>query len=154
MILWKVSNLWLWKVSTPGLLGLLYIKKVKKKNKSNQMVWELQCMLLFAPLSEWLWMGHIQAIDWVLEEFPMRPWTPRGLCSPLNQHCWAQIDHYIQVLSCKQNCVTELASHPSREKPFEDFLPSHYNYLQFAYYNSKACFPLSWQLLTRKPKAR
>ncbi|XP_020770327.2 prolyl 3-hydroxylase 1 isoform X1 [Odocoileus virginianus] len=44
-------------------------------------------------------------------------------------------DHYIQVLSCKQNCVTELASHPSREKPFEDFLPSHYNYLQFAYYN-------------------
>uniref|UniRef100_A0A8C9M5K9 procollagen-proline 3-dioxygenase n=1 Tax=Panthera tigris altaica TaxID=74533 RepID=A0A8C9M5K9_PANTA len=43
--------------------------------------------------------------------------------------------HYIQVLSCKQNCVTELASHPSREKPFEDFLPSHYNYLQFAYYN-------------------
>ncbi|EAX07143.1 leucine proline-enriched proteoglycan (leprecan) 1, isoform CRA_b [Homo sapiens] len=44
-------------------------------------------------------------------------------------------DHYIQVLNCKQNCVTELASHPSREKPFEDFLPSHYNYLQFAYYN-------------------
>ncbi|XP_051843883.1 prolyl 3-hydroxylase 1 [Antechinus flavipes] len=44
-------------------------------------------------------------------------------------------DHYIQVLSCKQSCVTELASHPSREKPFEDFLPSHYNYLQFAYYN-------------------
>ncbi|XP_003462554.1 prolyl 3-hydroxylase 1 [Cavia porcellus] len=44
-------------------------------------------------------------------------------------------DHYVQVLSCKQNCVTELASHPSREKPFEDFLPSHYNYLQFAYYN-------------------
>lgn len=44
-------------------------------------------------------------------------------------------DHYVQVLNCKQNCVTELASHPSREKPFEDFLPSHYNYLQFAYYN-------------------
>uniref|UniRef100_A0A8D0ZTI6 procollagen-proline 3-dioxygenase n=2 Tax=Sus scrofa TaxID=9823 RepID=A0A8D0ZTI6_PIG len=44
-------------------------------------------------------------------------------------------DHYIQVLSCKQSCVTELASHPGREKPFEDFLPSHYNYLQFAYYN-------------------
>lgn len=58
-------------------------------------------------------------------------------------------DHYVQVLSCKQNCVTELASHPGREKPFEDFLPSHYDYLQFAYYNSKAsllflsCFSLS-----------
>uniref|UniRef100_A0A8C5KCM3 procollagen-proline 3-dioxygenase n=1 Tax=Jaculus jaculus TaxID=51337 RepID=A0A8C5KCM3_JACJA len=44
-------------------------------------------------------------------------------------------DHYVQVLNCKQSCVTELASHPSRDKPFEDFLPSHYNYLQFAYYN-------------------
>lgn len=46
-------------------------------------------------------------------------------------------DHYMQVLSCKQGCVTELASQPGREKPLEDFLPSHFNYLQFAYYNSK-----------------
>ncbi|XP_069731015.1 prolyl 3-hydroxylase 1 [Phaenicophaeus curvirostris] len=45
-------------------------------------------------------------------------------------------DHYMQVLSCKQGCVTELASEPSREKPLEDFLPSHFNYLQFAYYNN------------------
>ncbi|NWR79272.1 P3H1 hydroxylase, partial [Centropus unirufus] len=44
-------------------------------------------------------------------------------------------DHYMQVLSCKQGCVTELASEPSREKPLEDFLPLHFNYLQFAYYN-------------------
>ncbi|XP_060114726.1 prolyl 3-hydroxylase 1 [Heteronotia binoei] len=48
----------------------------------------------------------------------------------------AIIDHYLQVLSCKQACVTELASEPGREKPLEDFLPSHFNYLQFAYYNS------------------
>ncbi|XP_005281880.2 prolyl 3-hydroxylase 1 isoform X1 [Chrysemys picta bellii] len=45
-------------------------------------------------------------------------------------------DHYGQVLSCKQSCVTELASQPGRDKPIEDFLPSHFNYLQFAYYNS------------------
>ncbi|NWJ12090.1 P3H1 hydroxylase, partial [Crypturellus undulatus] len=45
-------------------------------------------------------------------------------------------DHYMQVLSCKQGCVTELASPPGREKPLEDFLPSHFNYLQFAYYNN------------------
>ena len=32
-------------------------------------------------------------------------------------------------------------------------MPSHYNYLQFAYYNSKVYFPLS-QLLLTKPKAR
>uniref|UniRef100_A0A8D0BPN0 procollagen-proline 3-dioxygenase n=1 Tax=Salvator merianae TaxID=96440 RepID=A0A8D0BPN0_SALMN len=48
----------------------------------------------------------------------------------------AIIDHYMQVLSCKQGCVTELASHPGQEKAAEDFLPSHFNYLQFAYYNS------------------
>uniref|UniRef100_A0A670IQ31 procollagen-proline 3-dioxygenase n=1 Tax=Podarcis muralis TaxID=64176 RepID=A0A670IQ31_PODMU len=48
----------------------------------------------------------------------------------------AIIDHYTQVLSCKQGCVTELASQTGSEKPIEDFLPSHFNYLQFAYYNS------------------
>uniref|UniRef100_A0A8C4KKA1 procollagen-proline 3-dioxygenase n=1 Tax=Dromaius novaehollandiae TaxID=8790 RepID=A0A8C4KKA1_DRONO len=48
----------------------------------------------------------------------------------------AMTDHYMQVLSCKQGCVTELASQPGRDKPLEDFLPSHFNYLQFAYYNN------------------
>ncbi|XP_053853611.1 prolyl 3-hydroxylase 1 isoform X2 [Vidua macroura] len=48
----------------------------------------------------------------------------------------AVTDHSMQVLSCKQGCVTELASQPGQEKPLEDFLPSHFNYLQFAYYNS------------------
>ncbi|XP_059807790.1 prolyl 3-hydroxylase 1 [Hypanus sabinus] len=46
-------------------------------------------------------------------------------------------DHYIQVLNCKQNCVTELATRPDREAPVEDFLPTHFDYLQFAYYNSE-----------------
>lgn len=44
----------------------------------------------------------------------------------------------MQVLSCKQHCVVELASHTGRDKPFEDFLPSHFNYLQFSYYNSES----------------
>lgn len=52
-------------------------------------------------------------------------------------------DHYMQVLSCKQGCITELALQPGREKPLEDFLPSHFNYLQFAYYNSKQLGALS-----------
>lgn len=46
-------------------------------------------------------------------------------------------DHYLYVLNCKQNCAVELASTAGREKPFEDFLPSHFNYLQFSYYNSE-----------------
>ncbi|KAK1157284.1 prolyl 3-hydroxylase 1 [Acipenser oxyrinchus oxyrinchus] len=46
-------------------------------------------------------------------------------------------DHYIQVLNCKQNCAVELATRPGRDKPIEDFLPEHFNYLQFAYYNSE-----------------
>uniref|UniRef100_A0A8C1LAX0 Prolyl 3-hydroxylase 1 n=1 Tax=Cyprinus carpio TaxID=7962 RepID=A0A8C1LAX0_CYPCA len=45
-------------------------------------------------------------------------------------------DHYLHVLNCKQNCAVDLASTAGREKPFEDFLPSHFNYLQFSYYNS------------------
>ncbi|XP_041639932.1 prolyl 3-hydroxylase 1 [Cheilinus undulatus] len=46
-------------------------------------------------------------------------------------------DHYMQVLNCKQHCAVELASAAGRNKPFEDFLPSHFNYLQFSYYNSE-----------------
>uniref|UniRef100_UPI00398EB076 prolyl 3-hydroxylase 1 n=1 Tax=Pristiophorus japonicus TaxID=55135 RepID=UPI00398EB076 len=46
-------------------------------------------------------------------------------------------DHYIQVLNCKQNCVIELASRPDRETPIDEFLPAHFDYLQFAYYNSE-----------------
>uniref|UniRef100_A0A669CQ23 procollagen-proline 3-dioxygenase n=1 Tax=Oreochromis niloticus TaxID=8128 RepID=A0A669CQ23_ORENI len=46
-------------------------------------------------------------------------------------------DHYLQVLSCKQHCAVELALTAGRDKPFEDFLPSHFNYLQFSYYNTE-----------------
>ncbi|XP_057702029.1 prolyl 3-hydroxylase 1 isoform X1 [Corythoichthys intestinalis] len=47
-------------------------------------------------------------------------------------------DHYIQVLNCKQRCSVELAYiSAGSDKPFEDFLPSHFNYLQFSYYNSE-----------------
>ncbi|XP_029948601.1 prolyl 3-hydroxylase 1 [Salarias fasciatus] len=46
-------------------------------------------------------------------------------------------DHYMQVLNCKQHCSVELASSAGRDKPFDDFLPSHFNYLQFSYYNSE-----------------
>ncbi|KAJ8400226.1 hypothetical protein AAFF_G00399200 [Aldrovandia affinis] len=46
-------------------------------------------------------------------------------------------DHYMQVLNCKQNCVVELATLPSADKPVEDFLPAHFNYLQFSYYNTE-----------------
>uniref|UniRef100_A0A3P8THY5 procollagen-proline 3-dioxygenase n=1 Tax=Amphiprion percula TaxID=161767 RepID=A0A3P8THY5_AMPPE len=46
-------------------------------------------------------------------------------------------DHYMQVLNCKQHCSVELASTAGRDKPFEDFLLSHFNYLQFSYYNSE-----------------
>lgn len=47
------------------------------------------------------------------------------------------LDHYMQVLNCKQHCAVELASHTSKDEPFKDFLPSHFNYLQFSYYNSE-----------------
>uniref|UniRef100_A0A4W3GM17 procollagen-proline 3-dioxygenase n=1 Tax=Callorhinchus milii TaxID=7868 RepID=A0A4W3GM17_CALMI len=46
-------------------------------------------------------------------------------------------DHYIQILSCRQNCAVELASRPGKEKPIDNFLPAHYDHLQFAYYNTE-----------------
>ncbi|XP_018408146.1 PREDICTED: prolyl 3-hydroxylase 1 isoform X2 [Nanorana parkeri] len=46
-------------------------------------------------------------------------------------------DHYVQGMSCRQACVSELATQAGREMPIEDFLPSHFNYLQFAYYSTE-----------------
>ncbi|XP_077106298.1 prolyl 3-hydroxylase 1 [Ranitomeya variabilis] len=46
-------------------------------------------------------------------------------------------DHYVQVMSCRQGCVSDLATQPGKDKPTEDFLASHFNYLQFAYYNTE-----------------
>ncbi|XP_073512915.1 prolyl 3-hydroxylase 1 [Phyllobates terribilis] len=46
-------------------------------------------------------------------------------------------DHYVQVMSCRQGCVSDLATQPGKDKPIEDFLASHFNYLQFAYYNTE-----------------
>lgn len=54
---------------------------------------------------------------------------PLGSCVP---------DHYTQVLVCQHECVRELATRPGRLSPIENFLPLHYDYLQFAYYRGKA----------------
>ncbi|XP_060797807.1 prolyl 3-hydroxylase 2 isoform X2 [Neoarius graeffei] len=43
-------------------------------------------------------------------------------------------DHYTQVLNCKHECVRELATRPGRISPMENYLPLHYDYLQFAYF--------------------
>ncbi|XP_028925675.1 prolyl 3-hydroxylase 2 isoform X4 [Ornithorhynchus anatinus] len=43
-------------------------------------------------------------------------------------------DHYMQILVCEHECVRELATRPGRLSPIENYLPLHYDYLQFAYY--------------------
>ncbi|XP_072516862.1 prolyl 3-hydroxylase 2 [Salminus brasiliensis] len=43
-------------------------------------------------------------------------------------------DHYTQVLHCKHECVRDLATRPGRLSPMENYLPLHYDYLQFAYF--------------------
>ncbi|XP_006637794.2 prolyl 3-hydroxylase 2 [Lepisosteus oculatus] len=43
-------------------------------------------------------------------------------------------DHYTQVLACEHECVRELATRPGRLSPMENYLPLHYDYLQFAYF--------------------
>ncbi|NXP48237.1 P3H3 hydroxylase, partial [Heliornis fulica] len=41
--------------------------------------------------------------------------------------------HYIQVLKCRQQCILEIATKPGRISATEDFIPSHFDLLQFAY---------------------
>ncbi|XP_062987821.1 prolyl 3-hydroxylase 2 [Elgaria multicarinata webbii] len=43
-------------------------------------------------------------------------------------------DHYMQVLVCQHECVRELATRPGRLSPIDNYLPLHYDFLQFAYY--------------------
>ncbi|CAH2247964.1 prolyl 3-hydroxylase 2 [Pelobates cultripes] len=43
-------------------------------------------------------------------------------------------DHYIQILACEHECVRELSTRPGRLSPIENFLPLHYDFLQFSYY--------------------
>ncbi|XP_054644732.1 prolyl 3-hydroxylase 2 isoform X2 [Dunckerocampus dactyliophorus] len=44
-------------------------------------------------------------------------------------------DHFTQVLHCEHECVRELATRPGRLSPMENYLPLHYDYLQFAYFH-------------------
>ncbi|XP_053566219.1 prolyl 3-hydroxylase 2 isoform X2 [Bombina bombina] len=43
-------------------------------------------------------------------------------------------DHYIQILACEHECVRDLSTRPGRLSPIENFLPLHYDFLQFSYY--------------------
>ncbi|XP_053146766.1 prolyl 3-hydroxylase 3 [Hemicordylus capensis] len=41
--------------------------------------------------------------------------------------------HYLQVLKCRQKCILDIATKPGRVSSTEDFIPSHFDLLQFAY---------------------
>ncbi|XP_008328020.1 prolyl 3-hydroxylase 2 isoform X2 [Cynoglossus semilaevis] len=43
-------------------------------------------------------------------------------------------DHFTQVLHCEHECVRDLATRPGRLSTMENYLPLHYDYLQFAYF--------------------
>ncbi|XP_061539961.1 prolyl 3-hydroxylase 2 [Phycodurus eques] len=43
-------------------------------------------------------------------------------------------DHFTQVLHCEHECVRDLATRPGRLSPMENYLPQHYDYLQFTYF--------------------
>uniref|UniRef100_A0A671YZ03 procollagen-proline 3-dioxygenase n=1 Tax=Sparus aurata TaxID=8175 RepID=A0A671YZ03_SPAAU len=46
-------------------------------------------------------------------------------------------DHFTQVLHCEHECVRDLANRPGRLSPMENYLPLHYDYLQFAYFQGE-----------------
>lgn len=41
------------------------------------------------------------------------------------------------MLHCEHECVRDLATRPGRLSPMENYLPLHYDYLQFAYYQGE-----------------
>ncbi|XP_033899139.3 prolyl 3-hydroxylase 1 [Acipenser ruthenus] len=45
-------------------------------------------------------------------------------------------DHFLQVLSCRQSCVSQVATRPGRISAVEDFLPSIFEHLHFTYYKA------------------
>lgn len=47
-------------------------------------------------------------------------------------------DHFTQVLHCEHECVRDLANRPGRLSPMENYLPLHYDYLQFAYFQGES----------------
>ncbi|MGH0142276.1 UNVERIFIED_CONTAM: hypothetical protein FKN15_002858 [Acipenser sinensis] len=47
-------------------------------------------------------------------------------------------DHYTQILICEHECVRDLATRPGRLSPMENYLPLHYDYLQYAYFKGTA----------------
>uniref|UniRef100_A0A672QDT1 procollagen-proline 3-dioxygenase n=1 Tax=Sinocyclocheilus grahami TaxID=75366 RepID=A0A672QDT1_SINGR len=49
-------------------------------------------------------------------------------------------DHYTQVLHCQHECIRDLATRPGRLSPMENYLPLHYDYLQFAYFQGKPLY--------------
>ncbi|XP_069753744.1 prolyl 3-hydroxylase 2 isoform X1 [Narcine bancroftii] len=43
-------------------------------------------------------------------------------------------DHYLQVVQCEHGCVRELATRAGRLSPIHNYLPMHYDLLQYSYY--------------------
>ncbi|XP_051874456.1 prolyl 3-hydroxylase 2 [Pristis pectinata] len=43
-------------------------------------------------------------------------------------------DHYLQVLLCEHDCVRELSTRAGRLSPIGNYLPMHYDFLQYSYY--------------------
>lgn len=90
----------------------------------------------FSRCSITCWTMSCMSFNWgkiisVLGSAPSPPFSVLLLLFPA--------DHYMQVLACKHDCVRELATRSGRISPIENFLPLHYDYLQFAYYRGKAC---------------
>uniref|UniRef100_UPI00398EE3E1 prolyl 3-hydroxylase 1-like n=1 Tax=Pristiophorus japonicus TaxID=55135 RepID=UPI00398EE3E1 len=45
-------------------------------------------------------------------------------------------DHYVQVLGCNQGCVNEVSTKPGQTISIDSFLPSLFNFLQYAYHKA------------------
>ncbi|XP_075928901.1 prolyl 3-hydroxylase 1-like [Petromyzon marinus] len=91
----------------------------------------------------------VEHVETALEELGVALAECRALCdaAPMAHEGYAYLDysadlmqsltdHYVQVLGCRQECGRELATRPGRQDPIDDFVPAHYNFLQYSYYKN------------------
>uniref|UniRef100_A0A5F8GNU9 procollagen-proline 3-dioxygenase n=1 Tax=Monodelphis domestica TaxID=13616 RepID=A0A5F8GNU9_MONDO len=81
----------------------------------------------------------IEAFEQALKDYFKADRQCRVLCEWSQSH--DDQDHrmktdglYSRRLMCEHDCVRELATWPGQPSPIENFLPLHYDYLQFSYY--------------------
>ena len=98
----------------------------------------LTCALIVLLQSQYILFFVGLGSRWLLHLHTM--YFKRSRLTVLFHHtvvCTCVSDHFTQMLHCEHECVRDLATRPGRLSPMENYLPLHYDYLQFAYFHGE-----------------